>query len=249
MPDVPSSASRKADGEFRRVTRERERPAARGRRAVILTRRGLERRGGLQTLGDVPRGPLENGKASRVVFYDVRIPKAASGSPTVERPDRRGRQRGLAERQRQDAPSWSAARGTRRSTSTPPPRRTSPASISTYVEREGRWREDHDRRHELRRLPEPRRPPRVRRPDLPPRHASRGRPRGRGLRRPLRPELGAKPVITKIAKRHMYCAASGEDAQCKLRRRHGAYVTPSGALHVYAVEHDNDGPGVHQKEF
>jgi hypothetical protein len=49
----------------------------------------------------------------------------------------------------------------------------------------------------------------------------------------------------------MYCANSGEDAQCNLDAAAGAYVTPSGELHMYAAEHDNDGPegSIKMKEF
>ncbi len=60
----------------------------------------------------------------------------------------------------------------------------------------------------------------------------------------------AKPVITKVAKRHLSCSVSGKD-QCNLDAAAGSYVTPDGALRLYAAEHDNDGPSgsIKMKEF
>lgn len=56
-------------------------------------------------------------------------------------------------------------------------------------------------------------------------------------------------VITKVAKKHLYCgypspgASSGTQLQCNLDAAGGVYVDPAGQLIVYATEHDNDGPG------
>lgn len=56
-------------------------------------------------------------------------------------------------------------------------------------------------------------------------------------------------VITKVAKRHLYCGypspgfSSGAQLQCNLDAGGGVYVDPTGQLIVYGTEHDNDGPG------
>jgi hypothetical protein len=55
-------------------------------------------------------------------------------------------------------------------------------------------------------------------------------------------------VITKVAKKHLYCGYpspgydSGTNRQCNLDAAGGVYVDPSGQLIVYGTEHDNDGP-------
>lgn len=62
----------------------------------------------------------------------------------------------------------------------------------------------------------------------------------------------AVPRITKIAKRHLYCAIPSVvlpanrvfgGRQCDLDAAGGAYVSRRGRLLLYATEHDNDGPG------
>jgi hypothetical protein len=55
-------------------------------------------------------------------------------------------------------------------------------------------------------------------------------------------------VITKVAKRHLYCGYpspgydSGSSRHCNLDAAGGIYVDPSGQLIIYGTEHDNDGP-------
>lgn len=59
------------------------------------------------------------------------------------------------------------------------------------------------------------------------------------------------PVITKIAKRHLYCGIPSVvvgprthgGRQCDLDAAGGVHVSPSGRLLLYGTEHDNDGPG------
>lgn len=55
-------------------------------------------------------------------------------------------------------------------------------------------------------------------------------------------------VLTKVAKRHLYCGYpspgydSGTNRHCNLDAAGGVYVDPWGQLLVYGTEHDNDGP-------
>jgi hypothetical protein len=62
-------------------------------------------------------------------------------------------------------------------------------------------------------------------------------------------EQGGQAVITKVARKHLYCGYpspgydSGTNRQCNLDAAGGLYVDPWGQLLVYGTEHDNDGPG------
>ncbi|WNG58949.1 hypothetical protein F0U59_32625 [Archangium gephyra] len=62
-------------------------------------------------------------------------------------------------------------------------------------------------------------------------------------------EESGQAVITKVAKKHLYCGYpspgydSGTNRQCNLDAAGGVYVDPWGQLIVYGTEHDNDGPG------
>ncbi|WP_043392719.1 hypothetical protein [Archangium violaceum] len=62
-------------------------------------------------------------------------------------------------------------------------------------------------------------------------------------------EESGQVVITKVAKKHLYCGYpspgydSGTNRQCNLDAAGGVYVDPWGQLIVYGTEHDNDGPG------
>lgn len=54
------------------------------------------------------------------------------------------------------------------------------------------------------------------------------------------------PTFTKVANRHMYCSTSntGNTRYCDFQAGAGIYVNGSGGLHLYGVEHYNDGvPG------
>ncbi|MEA2123575.1 MAG: hypothetical protein QOI80_357, partial [Solirubrobacteraceae bacterium] len=51
----------------------------------------------------------------------------------------------------------------------------------------------------------------------------------------------AHPGLKLVAKRHLYCGTP-EGQQCNFIAAGGAYVSPSGRLFLYGVEHDNDGP-------
>jgi hypothetical protein len=48
-------------------------------------------------------------------------------------------------------------------------------------------------------------------------------------------------VITKVAKRHLYCGYRGE-RHCNFDAAGGIYIDPGQQLYVYGTEHDNDGP-------
>lgn len=51
------------------------------------------------------------------------------------------------------------------------------------------------------------------------------------------------PTFTKVANRHMYCSTSntGNTRYCDFQAGAGIYVNGSGGLHLYGVEHYNDG--------
>jgi hypothetical protein len=61
-------------------------------------------------------------------------------------------------------------------------------------------------------------------------------------------EASGQAVLTKVAKRHLYCGYpspgydSGANRHCNLDAAGGIYVDPSGQLIIYGTEHDNDGP-------
>lgn len=57
--------------------------------------------------------------------------------------------------------------------------------------------------------------------------------------------------LTKVASRHVYCRALGDETQCNLHAAGGAWVDPQGRLFFYALEHFNDGPNatVRMMEF
>jgi hypothetical protein len=48
-------------------------------------------------------------------------------------------------------------------------------------------------------------------------------------------------VLTKVAKKHMYCTRGGT-RQCNFDAASGAYVSSQGELILYSTEHGNDGP-------
>jgi len=51
----------------------------------------------------------------------------------------------------------------------------------------------------------------------------------------------AKVVVTKMAKRHLFCSYRGV-RHCDFDAAGGIYIDPGGLLYVYGTEHDNDGP-------
>lgn len=55
--------------------------------------------------------------------------------------------------------------------------------------------------------------------------------------------VGYVPTFTKVANRHMYCSTSntGNTRYCDFQAGAGIYVNGSGGLHLYGVEHYNDG--------
>ncbi|MFO0736140.1 MAG: hypothetical protein U0270_09680 [Labilithrix sp.] len=256
MFDVVELASRKAGGEAfgaSRASVSDPPPADDKVIGKVDIDEGFEHAGGLQTLGDVLAVPLENGKASRVVFYDVADPKAPRRLTTVERPDiGEAGSAGLAE-----LPDGRTLLVVGRKGDQTLDFYTTAATDLTGFHLDSTWSVkvdgvkttiddtnfgDYQNLDVLRACDD--------RIYLLGTHRE-GVLVGVDYVDLFVLELGAKPVITKIAKRHMYCATSGEDAQCNLDAAAGAYVTPSGALHVYAVEHDNDGPGgsIKMKEF
>ena len=218
---------------------------------------GFDHAGGLQALGDVLAVPLENGTISRVVFYDVADPKAPKRLTTLERPDiGEAGSAGLV-----DLPDGKILLVVGRKGDQTLDVYTTTAKDFTGFHLDATWSVKTDGVKSA----------------LPDGDKKLGDYQNLDVLRACDDKLyllgthregvlvgtdfvdlyaldlpaGGQPILTKVAKRHMYCANSGEDAQCNLDAAAGAYVTPSGELHVYAVEHDNDGPGgsIKMKEF
>jgi hypothetical protein len=256
MFDIVEMASRRADGEAfgaSRATVDDPPPAEDKVIGKVDEDSGFDHAGGMQTLGDVLAVPLENGTISRVIFYDVSDPKTPKRLTTVERHDiGEAGSAGLM-----DLPDGKTLLVVGRKGDQTLDFYSTSTKDFTGFHLDATWSVKNDGvkttiddtnfgdyqnldvlracDDELYLLGTHREGVLV----------------GVDFVDLFALELSPKPVLTKVAKRHMYCANSGEDAQCNLDAAAGAYVTPSGELHVYAAEHDNDGPegSIKMKEF
>lgn len=260
MFDIVELASRKAGGEALGASRASVNDAPPAEDKVIAKvdeDSGFDHAGGLQTLGDVLAVPLENGTISRVVFYDVKDPRAPKRLTTVERPDiGEAGSAGLI-----GLPNGKTLLVVGRKGDQILDFYTTAASDFTGFHLDATWGVKADGV----------------KTSLPDGDKNFGDYQNLNVLRACDDKLylvgthreglligddfvdlyaldlpaTGQPSLTKVAKRHMYCANSNEDAQCNLDAAAGAYVTPSGDLHVYAVEHDNDGPqgSIKMKEF
>ena len=259
MFDIVALASRKTDGEAFGASRKSVNDAPPAEDKVIAKvdeDAGFDHAGGMQTLGDVLAVPLENGTKSRVIFYDVSDPKTPKRMTTLERPDiGEAGSAGLV-----NLPDGKTLLVVGRKGDQTLDFYTSAAKDFTGFHLDATWSVKKDGVSST----------------LPDNDKNFGDYQNLDVLRACDDKLyllgthregvlvgndyvdlfaldlsAGPPLLTKAAKRHMYCANSGEDAQCNLDAAAGAYVTPSGQLHVYAVEHDNDGPqgSIKMKEF
>lgn len=256
MFDIVELASRKDDGEAFGASRSNENTAPPTEDKVIAKvdeDAGFDHAGGMQALGDVLAVPLENGTASRVVFYNVAAPRTPQRLGVLERA-------GIGEA------------GTAGLARLPDGKvllvigRKDNQTLDFYVsqalafETSGwdlitTWTVDGD--GVKTKLGDDNNFGGYQNFDVLPACDGRifllGTHRdnplvggGRDFADLFQLDLAKKAVLTKVAKKNVVC-----DGQCSLDAAGGAYITPSGKLIVYATEHDNDGPGasIKMKEF
>lgn len=258
MFDIVEMGSRTGDGEAygsSRASIGAPPPATDRVVGMVAEDEGYDHAGGIQALGDVLAVPLENGTSSRVVFFDVADPRAPKRLTSLERPNiGQAGTAGLA-----TLPDGRTLLVVgRKGDQTLDFYSTSATNFSGF-HLDATWSVtvdgvksalgdgdakfgDYQNLDVLRGCDD--------RLYLLGTHRE-GVLVGTDFVDLFALDLSPKPVLTKVAIRHMYCADGGEEAQCNLDAAAGVYVTPSGALHVYAVEHDNDGPGgsIKMKEF
>ena len=243
MFDIVEMASRKSGGEAfgaSRASADDPPPAEDKVIGKVDEDSGFDHAGGMQTLGDVLAVPLENGKISRVIFYDVSDPKTPKRLTTLERPD--FGQAGSAGIM--DLPDGKTLLVVGRKGDQTIDFYTTTAKDFTGFHLDATWNVDKagvQTTSDDKNFGDYQNLDVLRACDdklyLLGTHRE-GVLVGTDYVDLFALELSPKPVLTKVAKRHMYCANSGEDAQCNLDAAAGAYVTPSGELHVYAIEHD-----------